>query len=215
MVNIVLVGPPGCGKGTQAELLEKEYNIPAISTGNILRHAIEEKTSLGLKAKQAMDAGELVPDVVVDAIITERIRHSDCKGGFILDGFPRDLAQAKALEQITQIDVVVDIRLSEAEVIKRIGMRRVCDCGQTYHLLKNPPKKTGICDECGCKIRKRADDCEKTIRKRLKIYHAKTEPLTSYFRQKGALYEVDGDNAIEQVFKQIKGALKPFFPSKT
>ncbi|MBU0762789.1 MAG: adenylate kinase [Candidatus Altiarchaeota archaeon] len=203
MTNVIMLGPPGSGKGTQAERLSHTYGWPQISTGNILRHAIEAKTELGLKAKDAMDAGELVSDEIVDGIVAERISHDDCIKGFILDGFPRDLIQAKALDEIRKIDVVFDIRVPEEELVERLSMRRVCDCGETYHLKYNPPQKEGVCNSCGRKLYHREDDKVETIRHRLQVYHSQTEPLIHYYSGKGVLVDIDGTKHIDDVFKNI------------
>lgn len=209
MTNIVMLGPPGSGKGTQAERLSEKYGWPQISTGNILRHAIEAKTDLGLQAKAKMDAGELVSDEIVDGIVAERLSHTDCAGGFILDGFPRDLTQAHALDGIAPIDVVFDIQVPQDHIVERLSLRRVCDCGETYHLKYNPPKKEGICNHCQSKLYHRKDDQEQTIRHRLEVYHSQTEPLIKYYGKKGKLVEIDGTQDIDDVFKQITEKIKP------
>ncbi len=209
MTNIVMFGPPGSGKGTQAERLSKKHGWPQISTGNILRHAIEAKTDLGMKAKAVMDKGELVSDEIVDGLVAERLSHPDCKNGFILDGFPRDLTQAKALDEITPVDVVFDIQVPEDEIIQRLSLRRVCDCGETYHLKYNPPKKEGICDHCGKQLYHREDDTEETIRRRLLVYHKETEPLIAYYLIKGVLIKIDGTKHIDRVYNEIENSLTP------
>jgi len=203
MTNIVVLGPPGSGKGTQAELISGRYGWPQVSTGNILRHAIEAKTRLGLEAKACMDRGELVPDGIVDAIVAERIAHADCAKGFILDGFPRDLEQAKALGGIAPIGFVFDIHVPDEVVVERLSQRRVCDCGETYHLKYNPPKRGGVCDKCGGKLYQREDDAEKTIRHRLEVYHKQTEPLIKYYGKKGVLVRIDGTRDIDAVLEEI------------
>ncbi len=208
MANVVMLGPPGSGKGTQAEMLSEKYGWPQISTGNILRHAIENKTRLGLEAEKYMDRGELVPDEVVDGIVEERLAHPDCGGGFILDGFPRDLEQAEALESVASIDVVFDIQVPEEMVVERLSQRRVCDCGETYHLKYNPPKKDMVCDECGGTLYQRDDDREDTIRHRLQVYHTETEPLIRYYGDKGILVKVDGTGGIDGVFGEIRSRLE-------
>ncbi|MBD3388029.1 MAG: adenylate kinase [Candidatus Altiarchaeales archaeon] len=200
MTNIIMLGPPGSGKGTQAEMISEKYGWPQISTGNILRHAIEAKSKLGLEAESYMGRGELVPDEVVDGIVAERLSHEDCRSGFILDGFPRDLHQAHALEEIASIDHVFDIRVPDQAIVDRLSKRRVCDCGETYHLEYNPPRAEGVCDECGKPLYQRDDDNEGTIRNRLKVYHEKTEPLIGYYREKGLLVELDGTRDIGEVF---------------
>jgi adenylate kinase len=208
MANLIMLGPPGSGKGTQAERISHVHGWPQISTGNILRHAIEAKTRLGLEAKAFMDRGELVPDEVVDGIVRERLSHADCAGGFILDGFPRDLEQAKALGEIAAIGVVFDIQVPDDVLVERLSARRVCDCGETYHLRHNPPKKAGVCDSCGKGIYQREDDSEGTIRRRLQVYHRQTEPLIEYYSGKGILAAVDGTLEIGEITKRIESKLK-------
>lgn len=207
MANIVMLGPPGCGKGTQAEKLSKEFGFPQISTGNILRHAIEVGTKYGLKAKAAMDCGELVSDEVVDGIIEERLTHDDCKNGFILDGFPRDLTQAQALEGFAPIDFVFEIRVNDEVLIERLGERRVCDCGHTYHNKFNPPKFAGVCNECGGKLYQRDDDKKETIKHRLEVYHQNTEPLIEFYRKLGKLTEIGGSQDIDSIYSEIRGCI--------
>jgi adenylate kinase len=203
MANIVMLGPPGSGKGTQAERISEKYGWPQISTGNILRHAIETGSELGKKAKEFMDAGELLPDEIVDSIVEERLSHDDCKDGFILDGFPRDIEQAKDLQNFISLDVVFDVNVEDDLIIDRLGMRRVCDCGETYHLKFNPPKKEGICDRCGDGIYQRQDDNEKTIRHRLSVYHEKTEPLIEFYKSLDLLVVLEGSKDIDDVFHDI------------
>jgi len=203
MTGIILLGPPGCGKGTQAERISEKYGLPQISTGNILRHAIEAKTKLGLEAETYMKRGELVPDDVVDGIVKERLTHKDCEKGFILDGFPRDLEQAKALAEIAPIRFVFDIQTPDDVLIERLSKRRVCDCGQTYHLVHNPPRKEGVCDKCGKAVYQREDDMPETIKHRLQVYHKLTEQLIRYYREKGLLVELDGTKGIDDIFGQI------------
>jgi adenylate kinase len=207
MANIIMLGPPGSGKGTQAELLSEKYGWPQISTGNILRHAREAKSMLGLQAKAYMERGELVPDEVVDGIVGERISHDDCQSGFILDGFPRDIKQAQALDEIASIDTVFDIQVPENVVVERLSQRRVCDCGETYHLQYNPPKEDGVCDVCKKSLYQREDDREDTIRHRLTVYHSKTEPLIKFYEDKGILVKIDGVQEIESILEEICGYL--------
>jgi adenylate kinase len=207
MVRIVLLGPPGCGKGTQAERLSIEFNIPHISTGDILRHAIEAGTEYGLTAKGYMDRGELVPDTLVDDIVKERLSRDDCERGFILDGFPRDLEQAEDLDLIAPIDFVFDIAVPDGAIVERLCSRRVCECGQTYNLLHNPPKSPGICDRCAHAISQRQDDSEKTIIHRLSVYHKETEPLIGYYLKKKSLVQIDGTEGIDSIYLKIKGYL--------
>jgi len=204
MANVVMLGPPGSGKGTQAERISAEFGWPHISTGDILRHAIESRTRLGRKAKGWIDRGELVPDEVVDGIVRERVSSKDCESGFVLDGFPRDLEQAHALELIAPIGLVFDIKLPDDLIVKRLSLRRVCDCGETYHLEFNPTKKPGVCDRCGKSLYQREDDHEVTIRHRLGVYHRQTEPLIGFYRGKGLLVEIDGTKDIAAIFNDIK-----------
>ena len=208
MTNIILLGPPGCGKGTQAERLSQKYGWPQVSTGNILRHAIESKTELGLKAKAYMDRGELVPDKVVDDIVEERLSHVDCAKGFVLDGFPRDIEQAKDLDKIAKIDFVFDIEVPQEVIVTRLSQRRVCDCGETYHLEYKPPKKPGICDKCGKQIYQREDDREQTIKHRLQVYHKQTEPLVRYYKKQRNLVEIDGSKSIDDIFHTIYSRIR-------
>lgn len=208
MTNIVLLGPPGSGKGTQAEKISEEFGLPQVSTGNILRHEIETSTPLGIKAKSYMGGGELVPDELVDEMVRKRIKKDDCRGGFILDGFPRDLEQAKILELIVPIDFVFDIQVPDDALIERLSARRVCDCGETYHLKNKPPKKHGVCDKCGNKIYQRKDDDEATIRHRLQVYHEQTEPLIRFYDGKKVLCRIDGLMPIAHIYGQIKAHLQ-------
>ena len=192
-MNLILLGAPGAGKGTQAEILSKILNIPTISTGNILRAAIKDGTPTGLRAKAFMDAGKLVPDEVIIGIIGERLETEDCKKGCILDGVPRTIAQAEALEQAQiQIDAVVAIDISEEEIISRMSGRRVCEaCGSSYHLKAVPPRVEGICNSCGGKLIQRVDDTPETVRARLEVYHKETEPLVGFYAQRGLLKTVE------------------------
>ena len=209
-MNIVLLGPPGSGKGTQAEMISADYKIPHISTGNILRHAIENETDLGRKAKGYMDAGELVPDDVIDGIVDERLSYRDCNKGFILDGFPRDLHQAKALEDIRAVEYVFNIECPDELIIKRLSKRRQCSsCGCTYHQDNKPPRKKGVCDECGEKLICRPDDEPDTIKNRLKIYHEKTEPLVEYYNRENTLITIDGGRSLDEIYGKIKEHLEP------
>ena len=178
-MKLILLGAPGAGKGTQAEILNKELGIPTISTGNILRAAVKNGTPTGLKAKEYMDAGKLVPDEVIIGVITERLQEEDCAKGYILDGVPRTIAQAEALEKAgIAFDAVVSIEISDEEIMERMGGRRVCEaCGSSYHVVAVPPKQEGICDACGGKLVQRKDDAPETVKARLQVYHNETEPL--------------------------------------
>jgi len=209
MKNIVLLGPPGVGKGTQAKMLSEKFSVPQISTGDILRKAVSDKTPMGIEAKGFMDRGELVPDRVVVGIIDERLANGDCAKGFILDGFPRNVNQAQELEKIFKergflLNMVISIEASDAEVIRRLGGRRSCkECGEVFHLVFNPPKKAGICDKCGEELFQREDDKEETIRERLKIYQKETNPLISYYRDRGKLKTVNGEGDIKEIFSLL------------
>ncbi len=195
-MRLILLGAPGAGKGTQAEILSKTLSIPTISTGNILRAAIKEGTPTGLKAKAFMDAGNLVPDEVIIGIITERLAKDDCANGYILDGVPRTLAQAEALEKAgIRFDAVVSIEIADEAIVKRMGGRRVCEsCGSSYHLVAVPPKQEGICDSCGGKLVQRKDDAPETVLSRLAVYHKETEPLKDFYAERGLLKAVDGNS---------------------
>ena len=208
-MNLILLGAPGAGKGTQAELLVHKLSIPAISTGNMLREAIAEGTELGKKAKTYMDAGNLVPDELILGIVADRVAQPDCAKGFILDGVPRTLAQAQALEDKgVRIDHVISIEVDDSEIEERMTGRRVCShCGASYHVVANPPKKEGICDECGGELVIRKDDAPETVRNRLKVYHQETEPLKGYYEKKGVLVPVDNQPTIEATTKVIMEAL--------
>ena len=208
-MKLILLGAPGAGKGTQAEILSAKLGIPTISTGNILRAAIKEGTEIGLQAKSYMDAGKLVPDEVIIGIIQERLAEADCANGFILDGVPRTLPQAEALDQhgIT-FDHVLSIEISDEEIEQRMSGRRVCSkCGAPYHVKSKPPKQEGVCDTCGGALVQRDDDKAETVRQRLAVYHAETEPLKGYYQQKGILVPVDNQPTIEATTQVIVEAL--------
>jgi len=204
-MKMVLFGPPGAGKGTQAEALMKKFGIPAISTGDILRDAVARKTPVGLKAKEFMDAGELVPDEVIIGIVIERISKQDCKNGYILDGVPRTLVQAEALEeQGIEVDVVLSIEISDEEILERLGGRRACpSCGSTHHIIYKPPSKEGICDNCGASLIIRKDDEQETIRNRLQAYHNETSPLKEYYMSHGKLKKVDSVRGIAETTAEV------------
>jgi adenylate kinase len=199
MMNLILLGAPGAGKGTQAEILTDRLGIPAISTGNIIREALKNGTEMGLKAKSFIEAGQLVPDEVVIGIIRERLAKEDCQNGFILDGFPRTVPQAQALEDMgVSINKVIDFEVEDEEVMKRLGGRRVCEgCGASYHMLHKRPQVEGVCDRCGAKVVTRKDDAPETIRERLEVYHQQTEPLKAFYAGKGLLVEVAGETIEE------------------
>ena len=191
-MKLILLGAPGAGKGTQAEILCKKLGIPTISTGNILRAAIKDGTPTGLKAKSYIDSGALVPDEVIIGIVDERLRQDDCQKGYILDGVPRTIAQAEALEKAgIQFDAVVSIEISEEEILRRMTGRRVCEaCGSSYNMEAVPPRREGICDNCGGRLIQRKDDTPETVRERLKVYHMETEPLVGFYAQRGLLRPV-------------------------
>ena len=194
---ILLMGPPGAGKGTQADVVSEKFNIPTISTGNIIRAALKEGTEMGKKAKEFIDAGALVPDDVVIGIIKERLAEPDCKEGFILDGFPRTIPQAEALDNMgIVIDKVINIEVPDEKIIKRMGGRRVCACGATFHLEYNKPKTEGSCDKCGETLTQRKDDSPEVVSDRLKVYHEQTEPLKGYYENKGKLVTVIGQEEV-------------------
>ena len=208
-MNLILLGAPGAGKGTQAELLTQKLSIPAISTGNMLREAIANGTELGMKAKQYMDEGNLVPDELILGIVADRVSQPDCQNGFILDGVPRTLAQAEALEaKGVKIDHVVSIEVEDSEIEGRMTGRRVCGkCGASYHIVANPAKKDGICDLCGGELVIRKDDAPETVRKRLQVYHATTEVLKDFYGKLGRLRLVNGSQSIETANEDILKAI--------
>ena len=204
-MKLILLGAPGAGKGTQAEILCKELDIPTISTGNILRAAVKNGTPTGLKAKAFMDAGQLVPDEVIIGIITERLAESDCEKGYILDGVPRTIAQAEALEKAgVAFDSVVSIEISDETIMERMSGRRVCpDCGASYHVVAVPPVKEGVCDKCGAALIQRKDDAPETVKSRLQVYHKETEPLKAFYAQRGLLKSVENQPTVEETSKAI------------
>ena len=208
-MKMILLGAPGAGKGTQAELLNKALEIPTISTGNILRAAVKNGTPTGLKAKEYMDAGKLVPDEVIIGVITERLQEEDCAKGYILDGVPRTIAQAEAMEKAGIVfDAVVSIEISDEEIMDRMGGRRVCEaCGSSYHVVAVPPKQEGICDACGGKLVQRKDDAPETVKARLQVYHKETEPLKDFYESRGLLKSVDNLPSVADMSKAILKAL--------
>ena len=208
-MNLILLGAPGAGKGTQAELLVKKLSIPAISTGNMLREAIANGTALGKKAKEYMDEGNLVPDDLILGIVAERVSRPDCARGFILDGVPRTLAQAEALEDRgVKIDHVISIEVDDSEIERRMTGRRVCaKCGASYHVSANPPKVEGVCDDCGGELTIRKDDAPETVRKRLQVYHSTTEVLKDFYGKLGRLRLVNGSQSIEGANEDILKAI--------
>ncbi|MBQ3096410.1 MAG: adenylate kinase [Clostridia bacterium] len=208
-MKIILFGAPGAGKGTQAELICQRLAIPSVSTGNIIREAIRGGTELGKLAKNFTDNGKLVPDEVVIGMIKERLAEDDCKGGFILDGFPRTVPQAEALDAMgVEIDVVLSIEVNDDDIERRMSGRRSCPtCGATFHLQNNPPKQEGLCDKCGAGLVQRADDAAETVRARLAVYHEQTEPVKDYYKSKGKLREIDGTKSIEKTTEFAFAAL--------
>lgn len=216
-MRIVLLGPPGAGKGTQSIVLSREYKIPHISTGDILRESVKAGLPLGLKAKSYMDKGELVPDEVVTGIVIERLKKPDAAGGYILDGFPRTLKQAQDLDSALQnsgpgIDMVVYFATTEKTAIERLSGRRVCrSCGFNYHVKNIPPRTAGKCDKCGGELFQRPDDGEGTVKNRLKVYEAQTAPLIDYYAKKNMLKRVSGDLGVEELFKVLS---KEFMAAK-
>lgn len=208
-MRLILLGAPGAGKGTQAEILCKEFSIPTISTGNILRAAIKNGTPTGLKAKSFMDAGKLVPDDVIIGVITDRLAEPDCANGYILDGVPRTIAQAEALEKAgIHFDSVVSIEISDQEIKERMAGRRVCEhCGASYHVVAVPPKKEGVCDKCGGKLSRRHDDDPEVVQQRLEVYHKETEPLKDFYKSRGVLKSVENQSTVAATSQAILHAL--------
>ena len=209
-MKLILLGAPGAGKGTQAETISAELGIPTISTGNILREAIKNGTPTGLMAKSFMDQGALVPDDVIIGIVRERVARDDCKNGYILDGVPRTLAQAEAMERLgVAVDCVVSIEIDDAVIEARMSGRRVCgSCGASYHIMANPPKIDGVCNLCGGELVIRKDDRPETVRERLKVFHQQTEALKGYYEKLGKLKLVAGNQPIEAVHRDILAALR-------
>lgn len=211
MLRLILLGPPGAGKGTQAEFIAKDFGITQISTGNILRENVKNNTELGKKAKIFMDKGELVPDHIMIELVQNRVQEPDCKNGYILDGFPRTITQAQGLERAlgeNGIDKVIFVNVSDNIIVERLSLRRVCsNCQAVYHLKYSPPQIDNVCDKCGAELYQRDDDKEETIRNRLKVYRAQTEPLVNYYRNKGIIFEIDGEKTVEEIKNEINKLL--------
>lgn len=213
-MNLVLMGPPGAGKGTQAALIVKEFGIPHISTGDMFRQSIQYKTELGLKAKEYIEAGKLVPDEVTIGIVRARLNQADCNKGFLLDGFPRTVVQAEFLNEILvelnkKLDAVLNIEVNRSVLVERMSGRLVCrQCGATYHKLFSPPQREGICDECQGEVYQRADDIGPTVEKRLEVYDEQTSPLINYYRRRGLLKNIYGEQEVEAVFQDILKVLR-------
>lgn len=207
-MKLVMIGPQGSGKGTQAKLLKKKLNIPHISTGDMFRENIEKKTELGMKAKAIIDAGKLVPDEITTAMIKERLERDDCKKGFILDGYPRNLSQAGALDTFADIDFVLEIHVDDELSVKRLSMRRQCSkCGAIYGITI-PPKEEGRCDKCGGELYQRDDDRPETIKKRLEVYHRETEPILDFYKEKAKVLKIDGSKPVQEIIDEILNRIK-------
>ncbi len=212
-MRLIILGAPGAGKGTQAEYLSNRFGIPHISTGDILRENVKNQTELGKKAKEYMDKGLLVPDEIVIEIVKDRLMQDDCKNGFLLDGFPRTIAQAEALEKVLaelgqKIDKVLNIEVPDEKILERMSGRRICkSCSASFHIIYRPPQKEGICDVCGGELYQREDDKEETVRKRLEVYHAQTQPLIEYYKNKGLLVTAVGQEEIADTTKEVLKAL--------
>ena len=209
-MKLILLGAPGAGKGTQAEILSKLLNVPTISTGNILRAAIKNGTPVGLEAKAYIEAGQLVPDAVIIGIIRERLAESDCANGYILDGVPRTIPQAEAMEELgIDIDTALSIEVEDDVIVRRMSGRRTCpSCGSTFHVVNNPPKVEGVCDNCGAALTIRKDDAPETVKARLVTYHHETEPLKAFYESRGKLVTVDNRPTIEATTEAIRAALE-------
>ncbi|AEB74929.1 adenylate kinase [Clostridium botulinum] len=213
-MRMILLGPPGAGKGTQAKLISEKYSIPHISTGDIFRKNISEKTPLGIKAKEYMDKGQLVPDELTIDLVNDRLTHEDCKTGFLLDGFPRTVKQAEALENFLNknnqsLDTALLVNVPSSFILERMTGRRVCpSCGASYHIKFNPPKIEGLCDVCKAEVIQRKDDTEETVKERIEVYDRQTQPLVDFYASKDQLFVVDGTQSIDQVFETISNHIE-------
>ena len=208
-MNIILLGPPGAGKGTQAVRIAEKYSIPHISTGDIFRKNIKEQTPIGVVAKSYIDKGQLVPDEVVIEIVRQRLLEEDCKNGYLLDGFPRTVEQADALAQQVEVDLALNLDVPDEELVRRLTMRRSCpDCNAVYHLTNNPPKTEGVCDKCGGKLYQRDDDKDETVKNRLNVYRENTMPLIDYYGKKDVLVTIQGVGNIDDIFGQVQKAVQ-------
>ena len=208
-MKLMFLGPPGAGKGTQADAVSARLGIPTISTGNILREAVKNGTPIGLKAKEYMDAGKLVPDDVIIGLVDERIAQDDCKNGFILDGMPRTIVQAEALEKAgIEFDNIISLEISDDEIMSRMTGRRTCPaCGASFHIKDNPSKKEGVCDNCGSELTQRKDDAPETVRERLVVYHDSTEPLKAFYAERGKLKLVQSQEKVADTMRLVAEAL--------
>lgn len=217
-MRVVLVGPPGAGKGTQAQFIAARLSIPKISTGDIFRANVKGGTELGRKAKEYMDAGDLVPDEITNAMVRDRLAEDDAREGFLLDGFPRNVPQAEVLNEMlaelgTKLDVVLELKVDDDEVVRRLAGRRTCpNCGRIWHVELDPPRKEGVCDDCGGQLYQREDDSEQTVRHRLDVYQEQTAPLISFYERQGVLVCVEATGPVEQVTKRAMDALEPYVP---
>ena len=209
MKRLILLGAPGAGKGTQAEIISEKLNIPIISTGNILKKAMKDETPLGLEAASYVNSGQLVPDPVIIGIVKERLSAEDCENGYILDGVPRTLAQAEALDEMgVEVSDVVSLEVGDDAIVGRLTGRVVCsECGATYHKVNNPPKEEGVCDRCGGRLVTRSDDTEETVLKRLSTYHETTEPLKDFYLEKGKLTLINGEQEISRITEELLESL--------
>lgn len=216
-MRVILLGPPGSGKGTQGEMIEKRFHFPRISTGDILREAVKQGTPLGLAASAEMSAGHLVNDEIVASLVAERINQADCRQGYVLDGFPRTINQVKLLEKIdnSQEEIVFEIYVNEEIIVERLANRLLCSsCGAVYNVITSPPQRSGICDLCGGRLIQRDDDRPEVIRERLRVYEAEIKEIVEYYERKGVFYRIDGQGTVEEVFKRIESLLVSEFKKK-